>query len=140
LAIKALAIGDTAPGAVFPEHGEDVVVVVMAAHVHEERRVADHPQRGRGEQGALEAVGRALAHNPARRGRPGDGVIGHRVEEAERVGKYMIRPLLSPERLSLDEKEGKICLELSFVTDKPRPPHIAYQELLMAAEAGSKNF
>jgi hypothetical protein len=29
--------------------------------------------------------------------------------EAERVGKYMIRPLLSLERLSLDEKEGRVC-------------------------------
>jgi hypothetical protein len=28
--------------------------------------------------------------------------------EAERVGKYMIRPLLSLERLSLDEKDGKV--------------------------------
>ena len=30
-------------------------------------------------------------------------------EEAERVGKYMIRPLLSLERLSLDEREGQLC-------------------------------
>jgi hypothetical protein len=30
-------------------------------------------------------------------------------KEAERVGKYMIRPLLSLERLSLDEKEGQVC-------------------------------
>jgi len=30
-------------------------------------------------------------------------------KEAERVGKYMIRPLLSLERLSLDEQEGKVC-------------------------------
>jgi hypothetical protein len=30
-------------------------------------------------------------------------------EEAERTGKYMIRPLLSLERLSLDEKESKVC-------------------------------
>jgi len=30
-------------------------------------------------------------------------------EEAECGGKYMIRPLLSLERLSLDEKEGKVC-------------------------------
>ena len=30
-------------------------------------------------------------------------------KEAERVGKYMMRPLLSPERLSLDEKEGRLC-------------------------------
>ena len=29
--------------------------------------------------------------------------------EAERVGKYMIRPLLSLERLSLDEKDAKVC-------------------------------
>jgi len=29
-------------------------------------------------------------------------------QEAERVGKYMIRPLLSLERLSLDEREGKV--------------------------------
>jgi hypothetical protein len=28
--------------------------------------------------------------------------------EAERVGKYMIRPLLSLERLSLDEREGRV--------------------------------
>jgi hypothetical protein len=28
--------------------------------------------------------------------------------EAERVGKYMIRPILSLERLSLDEREGKV--------------------------------
>jgi hypothetical protein len=29
--------------------------------------------------------------------------------EAERVGKYMIRPLLSLERLSFDEKPGQVC-------------------------------
>jgi hypothetical protein len=29
--------------------------------------------------------------------------------DAERVGKYMIRPLLSLERLSLDEREGRVC-------------------------------
>jgi hypothetical protein len=30
-------------------------------------------------------------------------------EEAERVGKYMVRPLFSLERLSFSEKEGKVC-------------------------------
>ena len=30
-------------------------------------------------------------------------------KEAKREGKYIIRPLLSLERLSLDEKEGKVC-------------------------------
>ena len=31
-------------------------------------------------------------------------------EEAERVGKYMIRPLLSLERLFLDEQEGQVTV------------------------------
>jgi len=35
--------------------------------------------------------------------------VSGRFQEAERVGKYMIRPLLSPERLFLDEREGKVC-------------------------------
>ena len=30
-------------------------------------------------------------------------------KEAEGVGKYMVRPLLSLERLCLDEKEGQVC-------------------------------
>jgi len=31
--------------------------------------------------------------------------------EAERVGKYMIRPLLSLKQLSIDETEGKVCYQ-----------------------------
>jgi len=31
-------------------------------------------------------------------------------------------------------------LKLTFVADKPPPPRIAYQEVLMAAEAGSEYF
>jgi hypothetical protein len=31
-------------------------------------------------------------------------------------------------------------LKLTFVADKPPPPHIAYQELLMAAESGAEYF
>ena len=64
----------------------------------------------------------------------------------ERVGKYMIRPLLSLERLSLDERAGKVCyhlidhLKLTFVADKPPPPHIAYQEHLMNAETSAEYF
>jgi hypothetical protein len=134
--------------------------------------------------------------------------------EAERVGKYMIRPLLSLERLSLDVREGQVTvryyglyanahrgkvkkanlaafplrmveeelrripakgwaemirkvyevdpmvcphcggqmkvisfltdysvvdriidhLKLKFVAERPPPPHLAYQEVLMAAE------
>jgi hypothetical protein len=31
-------------------------------------------------------------------------------------------------------------LKLHFIADKPPPPQIAYQEVLMAAEAGSEYF
>jgi len=31
-------------------------------------------------------------------------------------------------------------LKLTFVADKPPPPHSAYQELLMAAETGGEYF
>jgi hypothetical protein len=37
------------------------------------------------------------------------GVRAKTKKEAERVGKYMIRPLLSLERLSFSEKEGQVC-------------------------------
>jgi hypothetical protein len=65
--------------------------------------------------------------------------------EAEGVGKYMIRPILALDRLSfkvisfltdypvVDRIIGH--LKLTFVAERPPPPHIAYQELLMAAEA-----
>jgi Putative transposase len=48
--------------------------------------------------------------------------------EAERVGKYMIRPLLSLERLSFLEKEGKVCYRYGkepgeTVEDGLRPGH-----------------
>jgi hypothetical protein len=66
--------------------------------------------------------------------------------EAEGVGKYMIRPLLSLERLSLDEKPGNLCyllinhLKLTFVAERPPPPQVAFQEYLMAAEAPAEYF
>jgi hypothetical protein len=31
-------------------------------------------------------------------------------------------------------------MKLTFVADKPPPPHIAYQEVLVAAEAGGEYF
>jgi hypothetical protein len=67
-------------------------------------------------------------------------------KEAERVGKYMIRPLLSLKRLSFSEKEDQGCyriinhLKLVFVASKPPPPLIAYQEVLMAAETSAEYF
>jgi ribosomal protein S27E len=124
--------------------------------------------------------------------------------EAERVGKYMIRPLLCLERFSLDEREGRVCyrygkedketereeelrpipskgwaemirkvyeidpmicprcggqmkviafltdyavvdriidhLKLTFVAERPPPAQLAYQQVLMAAEASSEYF
>jgi len=33
-----------------------------------------------------------------------------------------------------------IVIKLTFVADKAPPPHIAYQELLMAAEASAEYF
>jgi hypothetical protein len=32
-------------------------------------------------------------------------------QEAERVGKYMIRPILSLKRLSIDKTKGKVCYQ-----------------------------
>ena len=75
-------------------------------------------------------------------------------KEAERVGKYMIRPLLSLKRLSLEETAGKVLyqarqgakveqmdylefiahLKLTFEADRPPLSHHVQQELLMAAE------
>ncbi|MFW6160749.1 MAG: transposase [Acidobacteriota bacterium] len=55
-------------------------------------------------------------------------------EEAERVGKYMIRPLLSLERLSFDH------LKLTFVAERPPPPHVVSQEFLMDSEAPAEYF
>ena len=60
--------------------------------------------------------------------------------EAERVGKYMIRPVLALERLTFLEPEGKVGywiighLKMTFVAERPPPPHLAYQEVLMAAD------
>jgi len=73
------------------------------------------------------------------------------------------------ERLSLDEREGKVCyrygkdateaeriiafitdyaavdriiqhLKLTFVAERPPPPHVAYQEILVPAEAPADYF
>jgi hypothetical protein len=75
--------------------------------------------------------------------------------ETERVGKYMIRPLLSLERLSFLEQEGKVgyrlgkkgterevmdYLELTFVADKPPPSHVFEQVALTAAEESGEYF
>ena len=48
-------------------------------------------------------------------------------QEAERVGKYMIRPILSLKRLS-------------FMAERPPPPRVLQQELLMSAEEHGEYF
>jgi len=89
--------------------------------------------------------------------------------EAERVGKYMLRPVLALERLTFLEPEGKVdlmlcpkCggrmkviafltdfsvvdriighLKLTFVAERPPPPQVASQELLMAADPPAEYF
>ncbi len=49
-------------------------------------------------------------------------------EEAERVGKYMIRPLLSLQRLSLDEQEGKVCYQ--YDKSQPKEERMDYLEFI----------
>ena len=96
-------------------------------------------------------------------------------EEAERVGKYMIRPLLSLQRLFLDEREGEVCyrygedpeevermdkhpfiitfitdyavvdriihhLKLTFVAERPPPPHRVSQQFFLDSEAPADYF
>ncbi len=48
--------------------------------------------------------------------------------EAERVGKYMIRPLLSLERLSFDEKEGKVRYQ--YGKEAKETEHMDYLEFI----------
>jgi len=89
--------------------------------------------------------------------------------EAERVGKYMLRPVLALERLTFLEPEGKVdpmlcpkCggrmkviafltdfsvvdriighLKLTFVAERPPPPQVASQELLMAVDPPAEYF
>ena len=39
-------------------------------------------------------------------------------QEAERVGKYMIRPILSLKRLSIDKAKGKVCYQYGKVSSE----------------------
>jgi len=46
-----------------------------------------------------------------------------------------------PPAVGEDEGEGDFLsnhLKLTFVAERPPPPHIAYQEVLMAAETGAE--
>lgn len=49
-------------------------------------------------------------------------------DEAERVGKYMIRPLFSIDRLSFDEQEGKICYQ--YDKSQPKEEQMDYLEFI----------
>jgi len=63
----AVGLGDGAPAAVAAEQRHHVVVVTLRAHVEEQRRLAVHPQRGRGEHRPLDAVRAARAQHLAHR-------------------------------------------------------------------------
>ena len=49
-------------------------------------------------------------------------------KETERVGKYMIRPLLSLQRLSFDETEGKVCYQ--YDKSQPKEEKMDYLEFI----------
>ena len=49
-------------------------------------------------------------------------------KDAERVGKYMIRPLLSLKRLSFDETEGKVCYQ--YEKDSSKQERMDYVEFI----------
>ena len=49
-------------------------------------------------------------------------------EDAERVGKYMIRPLISLERLSFDEQEGQVCYQ--YDKSQPKEERMNYLEFI----------
>ena len=51
--------------------------------------------------------------------------------EAERVGKYMIRPLLSLKRLSIDKAEGKVCYQ--YGKDSSELERMDYLEFIARA-------
>ena len=52
----AVGLGNGAPAPAAPEQRDDVVVVAHRAHVEQQRRLAVHPERRRGEHRALDAV------------------------------------------------------------------------------------
>jgi hypothetical protein len=63
----AVGLGDRAPAAAPAEEGHHVVEVAHRAHVHQQRRLAVHPQRAGGEHRALDAVRLAGAQHCADR-------------------------------------------------------------------------
>ena len=63
------------------EDRDDVIVVVPADKIHEERLMADGPQGRGGEEGALEAVGLPFPDDPEGRAGPGEVVVIETVEE-----------------------------------------------------------
>lgn len=50
-------------------------------------------------------------------------------KETERLGKYMVRPLLSLERLSFDESEGKVCYQ--YGKKNPNEERMDYLEFIV---------
>jgi len=69
----------------------------------------------------------------------------------------MIRKIYEVDPLTCPKRQAEMCiiaflsdyamvdriinhLKLTFVADKPPPPHFAYQEVLLAAETGAEYF
>jgi len=77
---RKIGLGDGAPAIIFLEDGDDVVVVVLGGHVHDQRLAAEGAQgRGR-EKGAFEAVGLFLPGDPERGAGSDLGIVIEPVE------------------------------------------------------------
>lgn len=73
------------------EDGKDVIGVVVGFQIQKQRRVTKAAESGRGEDGALEAMGGAFAQNNPRRPCCRIEMIRHRVEEALDIQRSLER-------------------------------------------------
>jgi hypothetical protein len=61
-------------------------------------------------------------------------------KKAGAPGLFNVNSLVRAKTKLEAKRVGKYMLKLTFVVSKPPPPRIAYQEVLMAAEAGAEYF
>src|ERR1700680_82046 len=80
-AAGVVRLRDCAPTAGDAEQRDDMIGVALGLQIEDERRVADDPQRGGGEDRALQAMRRVLAQHAARRPRRAGQMVGHLVEK-----------------------------------------------------------
>jgi hypothetical protein len=156
------------PGIYRPRHPERTVLYRVLFHQFE-RFVAEYESRFERDYGYFRPIVKEVVERYLDCGNPRCGFARIRRPRC-RAGGQIHDPLLSLERLSLDEQEGKVCyrygkepeevemkiiafltdyavvdriidhLKLTVVAERPPPPQRAYQEVLMAAEASTEYF